>query len=336
MMGIDFSKNLDAVGDGVKNVGEVAHKSMENFHKNYVSKISPKDGKFGDATKFVAEMVPGVSEYNAVREGDWKAFAIAGGIDVAMIGITVATAGLATGAAVGVKAGTEVGKTAVKTAMREGTEAVAKKAIKIGTEVVAEKIVKETGELVVKKTTIEVGQAIDKAQIPEYLKGQSDIPSFAKNIKSETITNYQVANQPIRYVETRNQHLAGDVHTHSGVPFERKIIEMPDGEKIEGVFPKFPHEYEVKLDESQYLDTDARQFRTVVNQLGKDIDSNPDLAKKFTPEQLEQIKNSDTPDGYVWHHSEQPGIFQLVDKNLHDITGHSGGRFLWGGGSENR
>jgi hypothetical protein len=326
MMGIDFGKTLDAVGDGVKNVGEVGHKSMENFHKNYVSKITPKDGKFGDATKFVAEMVPGVSEYNAVREGDWKAFAIAGGIDVAMIGVTVATAGLATGAAFGVKAGTEVGKTAVKTVMREGTEAV------------AEKTVKETGELGVKKVTIEVGQAIDKAQIPEYLKGQSDIPSFAKNMKSETVTvtNYQEANQPIRYLETRNHNLDGDVHTHSGVPFERKIVEMPDGENIEGVFPKFPHEYELKLDESQFRNSDARQFRTAVNQLGKDIDSKPDLAKKFTPEQLEQIKNGDTPDGYVWHHSEQPGRLQLVDKNLHDITGHTGGRFLWGGGSEHR
>ncbi|RSK26539.1 hypothetical protein EJF36_06520 [Bacillus sp. HMF5848] len=180
MMGIDFGKTLDVVGDGVKNVGEVAHKSLENFHKNYVSKITPKDGKFGDATKFVAEMVPGVSEYNAAREGDWQAFAIAASIDIALIGVTVATAGLATGAAVGVKAGTELGKNAVKTVMREGTEVVAektvhegveaatKKAVKEGTEEVAVKTVKETGELVVKKTT-EVGQAIDKTRFSEYL-----------------------------------------------------------------------------------------------------------------------------------------------------------------------
>lgn len=199
MMEIDLVKTLDAVGDGVKNGGEVAHKSMRNFHKNYVSKIAPKDGKFGDSTKFVAEMVPGVSEYNAVREGDWKAFAIAGGIDVAMIGVTVATGGLATGAAVGVKVGTEVGKTAVKTVVKEGAEAVAKKAIvkgteavaektvhegveaiakktvKEGTKEVAEKTVKESGELVVKKTTIENGQAIDKTRFPEYLKQIEDI-----------------------------------------------------------------------------------------------------------------------------------------------------------------
>jgi A nuclease of the HNH/ENDO VII superfamily with conserved LHH len=166
MMGIDFGKTLDLVGDGVKNVGEVSHKSMENFHKNYVSKITPKDGKFGDATKFVAEMVPGVSEYNAVREGDWKAFAIVAGIDVAMIGATVATAGLATGAAVGVKAGTEVGKTAVKTVMREGTEAVAKKAIKEGNETVAEKTVQEGVEAIAKKAVKEgTGEVAEKTEV---------------------------------------------------------------------------------------------------------------------------------------------------------------------------
>jgi predicted ribonuclease toxin of YeeF-YezG toxin-antitoxin module len=192
MMGIDFSKTLDVVGDGVKNVGELTHKSMENFHKNYVSKITPKDGKFGDATKFVAEMVPGVSEYHAVREGDWKAFAIAASIDVALIGVTVATAGLATGAAVGLKAGTEVGKTAVKTVVREGTEAVAKNSIREGTEEVAEKTVKETGELVVKKTTIEVGQAIDKSQIPKCLKETEkitnrDIPKNQKELIDKAI-----------------------------------------------------------------------------------------------------------------------------------------------------
>jgi hypothetical protein len=169
-MGIDFGKTLDVVGDGVKNVGEVANKSMGNFHKNYVSKITPKDGKFGDATKFIAEMVPGVSEYNAVRKGDWKAFAIAASIDVALIGVTVATGGLATGAAVGVKAGTEVGKTAVKTVIREGTEAVAEKTVNEGVEAIAKETVKETGELVVKKATIEVGQAIDKAQIPKCIE----------------------------------------------------------------------------------------------------------------------------------------------------------------------
>ena len=38
----------------------------------------------------------------------------------------------------------------------------------------------------------------------------------------------------------------------------------------------------------------------------------------------------------MWHHSEQPGVLQLVDKDLHDKSGHTGGRNLWGGGTEHR
>lgn len=188
-MGIDFGKTLDAVGDGVKNVGEVSHKSMENFHKNYVSKITPKDGKFGDATKYLAEMVPGVSEYNAIREGNWKACAIAVGIDAAMIGLTVSTAGLATGAVVGVKVGTEVGKTAVKTVVREGTESVAKKAIKEGNEAVAEKTVNEGVEAIAKKTVKEGTEEVRLGQ--NYQKNLKEVSPYPETIKEINIGEWK-------------------------------------------------------------------------------------------------------------------------------------------------
>jgi len=32
----------------------------------------------------------------------------------------------------------------------------------------------------------------------------------------------------------------------------------------------------------------------------------------------------------VWHHHEKTGRLQLVDKNLHDKTGHTGGKAIWG------
>jgi len=181
-----------------------------------------------------------------------------------------------------------------------------------------------------------LAQTFTEVQKQDLMRGSSDVPSFAKNSKPETVTSYEEANKPIRYIDTRNQTLENDVHPITGVPFVRKIVELPSGEKVEGVFPEFPVEYEMKLDESLYLDSDARQFRVTIDKLAEDIENNPALRKKFTPEQLEQIKNGETPDGYVWHHSEQPGILQLVDKDLHDKTGHTGGRYLWGGGAENR
>ena len=56
----------------------------------------------------------------------------------------------------------------------------------------------------------------------------------------------------------------------------------------------------------------------------------------YSEEQLDDIKRGHTPRGYTWHHSEEPGKLQLVDKEIHKRTGHTGGRAIWGGGSKNR
>jgi hypothetical protein len=239
MMGIEFGKTLDALGDGVKNVGEVAHKSMGNFHENYVSKITPKDGKYGDATKFMAEMVPGVSEYNAVREGDWKAFAIAAGIDVALIGVTVATAGLATGAAVGVKAGTEVGKTALKTVVREGTEAVAEKTVHEGVEAIAKKAVKEGTEEVAKKT--EVVPLKSKEVVLNEGKRFKPLDQALKDASREEINIYEIAKLKEATVNGREALIRTDINYEVKDQFGRTNLErmkegyapLVDGEQIE-------------------------------------------------------------------------------------------------------
>jgi hypothetical protein len=60
------------------------------------------------------------------------------------------------------------------------------------------------------------------------------------------------------------------------------------------------------------------------------------LARTFTKEQLQQIMDGLTPDGLIWHHNEIAGRMQLVDFEIHRKTGHTGGRFLWGGGAEFR
>ena len=58
--------------------------------------------------------------------------------------------------------------------------------------------------------------------------------------------------------------------------------------------------------------------------------------EQFTDRQLEQIRNGDKPEGYTWHHHEEPGRMQLVDSEVHRRTPHVGGWSLWGGGSEAR
>lgn len=140
---------------------------------------------------------------------------------------------------------------------------------------------------------------------------------------------------PDRTIICRNESLAGDVHPVTGVPFERKIIEV-DGEKIEGVFPQFESSHTVELPEQLHQASNKEQFDYANDKLREAVTNDPELRSQFTAEQLEQIENGDRPDGYVWHHAENPGELQLVDRDTHDRTGHTGGQVVWGGGSENR
>ncbi|CAM4489731.1 hypothetical protein FHS16_005149 [Paenibacillus endophyticus] len=165
-------------------------------------------------------------------------------------------------------------------------------------------------------------------------KVSSDVPNFAKDLKSDTISNFDEANEPL-YIKTRNESLAGGNHPETNVCFQEKTIQTTDG-TFSGVFPEFPVEYEMKLDESLYLESDAKQFKAATQSLQEEVNNNPDSKAKFNDRQIEQINYGKVPEGYVWHHSEEPGVMQLVDRSLHESTAHTGGRSIWGGGSENR
>lgn len=162
----------------------------------------------------------------------------------------------------------------------------------------------------------------------------ADVPTFAKDLKSDFITNFDEANEPL-YIKTRNEALAGESHPETNVPFLEKTVQIADG-TYTGVFPEFQVTYEMELDESLYLESDAKQFKAATQALSEEININPDLKAKFDDRQIEQIHNGKVPEGYVWHHNEEPGVMQLVDRSLHETTAHTGGRSLWGGGSENR
>ena len=140
----------------------------------------------------------------------------------------------------------------------------------------------------------------------------------------------------VKEINTRNESLEGQKHPETGVPFERKKVENDKGEKVEGVFPEFESTKDVKLPKELEQATDAEQFRECNKQLKEAVSKDEKLKEKFDAEQLEQIENGDTPDGYTWHHAEEKGKMQLVDSETHAKTGHTGGKVIWGGGSENR
>ncbi|WP_373231864.1 HNH endonuclease [Cohnella sp.] len=81
-----------------------------------------------------------------------------------------------------------------------------------------------------------------------------------------------------------------------------------------------------------YSTSDEVQFRQANRALAVIIEKNPKLAAKFSDEQIKQINRGKTPKGYAWHHHQELGKLQLVDAKIHRLTGHTGGKAMWGGG----
>jgi len=176
-------------------------------------------------------------------------------------------------------------------------------------------------------------------ELGDAFKGDKDFGkelgnAFRENSNTEGLSHYDKLHTD--NIKTRNEDMEGKKHPETGVPFERKEIKNADGEPDEGVFPVFESEFDAQLPDDLLQASDVAQEKECNKQLKEAVEKDPELAKKFTPEQLEQIKNGDTPDGYTWHHNEETGKMQLVDSETHAKTGHTGGKAIWGGGKENR
>jgi hypothetical protein len=137
-------------------------------------------------------------------------------------------------------------------------------------------------------------------------------------------------------IQTVNYDIEGNLHEETGVPFSKETMELPNGDSVTGVFPDFQEVISNSIPENLYLDSDHVQFEAANSFLANKIEMDPELQKEFTTEQYNQIQLGETPDGYVWHHHEVPGRLELVDEEIHSRTGHTGGRFIWGGGTEYR
>ena len=148
-------------------------------------------------------------------------------------------------------------------------------------------------------------------------------------------TDTDSAYSKVEKVKCRNERLEGQKHPVTGVPFTRTQIDV-DGKQIEVVVPEFESYYEAQLPEEMYMMSDKKQFKESNRQLRDEIAKNPDLYTQFSEKQLSQIGRLETPDGYTWHHDAKTGTMQLVDRTIHEKTGHTGGRSLWGGGTGRR
>lgn len=155
----------------------------------------------------------------------------------------------------------------------------------------------------------------------------------------KTITAFENAKSEIkspRHITTINEGLEGKTYPGTNVEY-RICTVILNGERVEGVFPQFCSKFDTRLPKELRNASDTEQFKYCTQKLAERIENVPELAKQFTPRQLEQIKNGEPRiSGLTWHHNEVPGEMQLVNAEEHGICRHTGGRSIWGGGSDCR
>lgn len=184
------------------------------------------------------------------------------------------------------------------------------------------------------KVTDNVSDAAKTAdQIKDATKPIDDI----SNVKLGTIADTSKEVKHFERVTTINEALKGKKHPVTGVEFVESKVSLANGKNYIGVYPKFADKFKCTLPADKLIAKDIDQFAECTKKLQKAIDNEPKLKKQFSERQLEQIKAGEPRiDGLTWHHNEQEGVMQLVDRKTHDLTNHTGGKNLWGGGSEAR
>lgn len=154
--------------------------------------------------------------------------------------------------------------------------------------------------------------------------------------KSKGFENTQKDVSDPRHLKTINEGLEGKTYPGTDVQYERHVFRL-NGEKVEGVFPVFESKFDTSLPNDLRSASDTEQFKYCTERQKQRLERDSEFAKKFTPRQLEQIKAGEPRiSGLTWHHNEVPGKMQLVSSVDHEKCRHTGGRSIWGGGSDCR
>lgn len=147
------------------------------------------------------------------------------------------------------------------------------------------------------------------------------VGSIQQYLQKAAPYTYEGPNGP-KTIRLRKGELAGDKHPVTGVPYDA------DG------FPIFKSKGEVILKEADFKKSRPTHFRKCSKALYEQIIKDPDLASKFTKEEIQMFKQGETPKHYTWHHHQDTGRMQLVDYQIHHDTGHTGGYKIWGKDSD--
>ena len=174
-------------------------------------------------------------------------------------------------------------------------------------------------------------EADDVADAAKKVDKVDDIANVAK--RTDTIQD--MADNTADYIPiiTRNQSLLGDKHPITGVEFVQSKIDLSDGSKLIGVFPKFDSKVDIQLPVEYYKESFEVQkvyLADALKKMAEDPEELKTLQKTFSADEIDDILKGVIPEGFIWHHNEQEGLMQLVDEATHEATGHTGGMSIWG------
>ena len=165
--------------------------------------------------------------------------------------------------------------------------------------------------------------------IPEELAEKLGAEGFLSDNAIEGLRVDSEGNLELKCV---NEKLAGETHEITGIPYVEKTIEV-GSVKIKVVAPEFPFKFATEVPKELWREGDKRIFKYCTEQLEKEIKANPELAKQYTAQQLDQIMSGEMNiKGLTWHHSEVPGRMELVETKIHAPSNHTGGNTIWCGG----
>lgn len=142
------------------------------------------------------------------------------------------------------------------------------------------------------------------------------VKAVVKVIKGKKHVQATLKNSKV-WKEIRNQHLAGKKHPVTGVLFDKNGFPIFNG-------PKF------KLELAYWKSANKTQWNNIKGTVKNKLVTDVMFRKQFTQSEINQINAGNIPDTYRLHHYQDAGYLQLVHKNLHDKTGHTGGRAIWG------
>lgn len=112
--------------------------------------------------------------------------------------------------------------------------------------------------------------------------------------------------------------MVNKIHKKTGIKFDEKG------------FPKFKSMCTIYLPKKYHKKSREVHFYNASKMLYDLCKKNTSLRKKFNENELKIFSQGGVPEKYTWHHHQNKGVLQLVNRDIHADVNHIGGFSIWG------